>query len=414
MKALLICLTFCSLNAGAQDFSAMEIHERPLNGGMERGIPGLMPDARPNSTVLYYVAVWGRPALDRNLPTHVIVTGHGGKAGTLFQNVSAARAQKYAEVFPDHQVMLITVNELDDDDNARKLESWGFTILHGRSSMLSVSYMVDEMRVLKKVASFDLYSHANEANGASLDADYLSKNSREVRVLKGLFTANAWAAIHGCNSGWSVAPALADMWGIPVSGSFTGTHFERLHTAGDFYPYDLALAPPGPFAVENPLSYNQPISCAGGGCMRMHPDPYRYWGEWGVATHGLGFMRFFCGPVRSPDCERRMALSLVGYIGKTNLNLQSTAAEFTSVLKEYMCPIHRDQPVRNACEQGIDRALASGDMQYTPFIGKSSVCNATLCWEPQAGEVSIAFMEAVQAFLRGIQAITVPNAIAIR
>lgn len=401
MLRVCLLLTFLASNAMAQDFLTLDLDERPLRGGMERGIPGLNPGVRANSPYFYFVAVYNRSTIDWTLPTHVIVTGHGGKAGTLFQNASAARAKKYAEVFPRHQILLITVNELDGEQNARKLESWGFQIMQMRRYMLSVDSLLNEVKNLRQLVSLDVYSHANEAHGAALDADYLSPSSYQTRVLKRKFTADGWAVIHGCNSGWRLAPALAGMWGVPVAGSFTGTHFQRLHSVGDFYPYDTELAPPGPFAAFNPFSFDQTVTCAAGGCMRMHPDPYRYWGEWGIAAHGLGFLKFFCGPVRTADCERRMALSLYGYIGKANLKYGAPDADFMQILKEYMCPIHKDNPVRINCDQGIGQALASNDDTYTPFLGKSSVCNDKLCWEPQGGEVSREFMLAVKAFMRG-------------
>lgn len=387
--------------------NAIDLDESPTKGGLN--IPGLEMSVRANSPTKYWVAVFNAQAspllVDWRRPTHVIVTGHGGSAGTLFQNAAAARARKYAEVFPSHQVLLITVNELDGDTNAKKLESWGFEILFGRTSPLSVRLLLSELKNLRQIASFDLYAHANANSGAALDADFLSPHSSEVSHLRSQFMPQAWANIHGCNSGWFLSPALAGFWRLPVSGSFTGTHFQRLHSTQEFYPYDKELAPPGPFAALNPLSFNQVQNCTHAGCVRMHPDPYAYWGEWGRYTVGLGFYKFFCGPVAQVDCEARMAYSLLGFIGKTNLNLKSSRQEFMGVLKEFMCPINSASPVRQACEEGIETALRTHDDSYTPFLSQSLVCSATACHEPKEGQISQEFMKETKALIRGSQSI---------
>ena len=387
----------------ASDDTALSLLMRPTRGGIERGIPGLLSGQRPNSPIGYFVAVFGKKNINPQKPTHVVVTGHGGAAGTLFQNSAASRARKYAEVFKNHQVVLVAVNEMDGDTNIPLLQAWGFRVLAAREQKLSVRLLMWEMRDLKKLVSFDLYSHSNEISGAALDEDFLSKDSYETEFLSERFLPQAWASLHGCNSAFQLAPALAGLWRVPVSGSMTATHFQHLHERGSFYPYDELMAPPGRFAETNTLSFSKEQSCRQAGCQRMHPDPYPYWGEWGKANHGLGFYKFFCGPVRAADCEIRMARSLLGYLGRVNLHMGSSDADFLTVLKEYMCPIHKENLVLEDCEKGIDRALATADEHYTPFLGRSSICDERECREPQAGERSAEFMRTVKAFVRGFR-----------
>lgn len=397
----LVLATVFHLNAQAA--LGLDADERPVTGGIERGIGGWDANARAKSPYFYFVAVLGQNAIDWSRPTHVIATGHGQKSGTLFQIAAASRGKKYAETFPQHQIILIAVNELDGDQNLRKLEAWGYHVVQARGQMLGVRRLIDELKPLARMVSFDLYAHSNQENGAALDQDYMSKFSYELNVWSRKFTPDAWASIHGCNSGWNLAPSLAKRWGVPVSGSYTGTHFQRLHTAGDFYPYDTQLAPPGPWAPTNPLSFTREQDCLMTGCVRMHPDPYRYWGEWGIAEHGLGFYRFACGPLAADVCERRMVGTFLGFLGKTNFGRASGEPEFRRMLAEYMCPINRDLPVRADCERGIEAALANGDDTYTPFPGKSSVCAGDECRAPEVGETSTAFMDAIKSYLRGFR-----------
>ncbi|MGE0527805.1 MAG: hypothetical protein AB7P49_12125, partial [Bdellovibrionales bacterium] len=337
-------------------------------------------------------------------PTHLLVAGHGGAMGTLFQNAAASRAKKYADLFPTHQIILIAVNEMDDEQNGALLGRWGFQVIAKRTRMLSAQNLASELYYSTAIASFDLYSHSNRERGAALDKDqYITPEAWELQSWRGKFTANAWAHIHGCNSGYYLAPALARLWRIPVAGSFTGTHFQRLHSTDEFYPNEKRLAPPGPFASSNVFSFSGPQACAKAGCLRMHPDPYAYWGEWGRFSHGLGFYRFFCGSVPESECELRMALSLLGYIGKVNLRAESPIQEFKSVLWEYMCPINATEDVRARCVAESERALSEGDRLYTPFLSKSLQCGHNYCWPPERHEVSTAYMDTVRSFLRGFE-----------
>ena len=401
---LLAMATALAATTEAVDFAAVELHQRPTRGGVEKGIPGLSARLKPNSAVKYFVAVFGKKLMRGQAPTHVIVAGHGSHAGVLFQNSAASRARKYAEVFPAHQILLLAVNELDGMDNAELLKRWGFRVLASRERELDVEMLMFELQSTNPIASFDLYAHSNEINGAALaEGQYFNFDNPDLRPLRSRFQAKAWASLHGCNSGFQLAPGLARLWQVPVAGSLTATHFQHLHSRGKFYPYDELMAPPGPFAAINALSFAKPQDCAGSGCERMHPDPYPYYGQWGRADHGLGFYRFFCGPVKAADCEARMALSLMGYIGRVPLNMDSPLQDFKSVLNDYMCPIHKDKSVFEACEQGIERALAQGDDTYTPFLGVSSVCDAKGCRKPSENEKSTEFMRAYKAFLRGYE-----------
>lgn len=389
--------------AALSPLKAQELLDQPTLGGVEGGIPGILKTRKPKSPIKYWIAVYRNMSLQPDTPTHVLLTSHGSGVGTLFQDSAASRGKKYAEVFPNDQILLIIVNEMDGRGNAALLESWGYHVVAERYQALSVELLLQELQPIRKIASLDFYGHSNDYNGAILDADFIGDDSDEVAVLQGQFTPTAWASIHGCNSAWTLAPALANFWGIPVSGAFTGTHFQRLHSTGYFFPYDQILAPSGPFADHNPYSFKQDVDCMTSGCTRMHPDNIPYNGMWGKRASGLGFAKFFCGPVATAECRKRMAVSLLGYLGLANLNLNSSASDFLFVLKESMCPISAYRNSFAECYQGIDQALRSGNETYTPFLGKSPICNANSCRDPKKNEVSKEFMRSLKDYLRGFQ-----------
>ncbi len=388
-----------SLSAAAQ-FSPRELGEVPLSGPLD-GSAAALHGPSAASDFGYFVAVLGSAPFDSSRRTHVLVVSRGGSAGTLFQIAASGRGKRYAEVFPEHQVVLLVANELDGERNVKLLEKWGYRVLAKRTWAINVEMVAREVSAFKEVASFDLFSHANYENGARIGEDFLNIGTREFDFLRSRFWAKAWATLHGCNTGWRVAPYLAKQWRVPVAGSFTGTHFERLHSTLDFFPYEKELAPPGPWAPKNALSYWQEAECTLTGCVRMHPDPYAYWGEHGRYRHGLGFYRFFCSGLKRTDCEARMALSLTGFIGLKPIGLNSSIEDFYSVLQEYMCPINATEDVRGRCRQQMSAALTANDFSYTPFKSRSSVCGESSCWEARSGETSIEFMSAVTGFLRG-------------
>ena len=97
--ALLICLTFSSAHAG------------------------------------YIIASYNTAHLDTNAPTRVMLAGSGDDLKLLFQEVATAKAMKYAENNPSEQILFITANE-KEMDNEIQLKRWGFTVVKTDNSTL--------------------------------------------------------------------------------------------------------------------------------------------------------------------------------------------------------------------------------------------------------------------------------------
>lgn len=58
-----------------------------------------------------------------------------------------------------------------------------------------------------------------------------SHNTKGVQSLAENFIKNeSYVFIHGCNSGFAMAPAFADLWALPVLASYTGTDFQQWST----------------------------------------------------------------------------------------------------------------------------------------------------------------------------------------
>lgn len=444
---ILVCffLGFVLNGCGKSD-DVKDAYESPTLGGVEGGIPELpfdpldpdegsqpvqggnssqtpidnpSPETPRNSKALYFVAYLpaannpsapgsantSTPSFDSSLPTHVILVSSGRQSGLLFQTSAVTRALKYQDQYPDHQVMLITSTEKSADYNRDKLLSWGFLI--GREgdegSHLGVSVLRAQLEPLKQIQTFEVYSHANE-NGLELGTEFLYWNEmNRLSFLKRKLSARSWAGLFGCNTGWKSGPRLASVLRVPVFSSFSGAHFERLHSLGEFYPYDELRAPAGPFSLINPLSFQKQKECVTGGCSRMKPDPHPYVGRWGQQEQGLGFYKFFCGGLSEDDCFSRMAESLTVYASTKRISSQSSKKDFEDVLFDFMCPIHKSKSWREDCKRQTKWSLAKNREEYSPFLGKELTCDFSSCRATEETSKSPTFIREVKAYLKGYQ-----------
>lgn len=371
----------------------------PTRGGTEGGIPGLLRPFEDLPSYGFYIASFGK-SIDPLRPTHLFLVGPGGASGLLFQLSAVARAHKYTEVFPDHQVLFLASDPFGNGEVQRQARGWGLHILGSVREDLTVEAVFREVSALRAIASIDVFSHANEEQGARLD-EFIAPDDRSWQRLRRQFTSDAWGTFHGCNTGWRLAPALSRHWQIPVAGSFTGTHFERLHSRGDFYPYDELLAPPGEFPSINALSYDFPRGCAAGGCLRMKPDAHAYDGRWGSKEEGLNFYKFFCGGLALDACHRRMALAIRGNISVRNLKMDSSLEDFKTVLYDFMCSIHKDKNWRARCIRATENGLIRDIDSYSPFWGRSMQCDFERCRSSRDGEATTTYMNEIKAYLRG-------------
>lgn len=397
---LLILIALFTPLTKAQDLSRWMA---PTRGGTEGGIPEFINTFEDLPSFGYYIATLGQ-SFDPNRPTHLFLVGPGGASGLLFQLSAVARAHKYQEVFPQHQILILASDPFGNGEVQRQARSWGLRILGSVRDDLTVEEVLRQVSPLKAIASLDIFTHANEEQGARLD-DFIEPEDSRWQRLRRQLTNEAWGMFHGCNTGWRLAPALARHWRIPVAGSFTGTHFERLHSLGDFYPFDELLSPPGEFLSVNRLSYDSPRSCAYGGCLRMKPDAHAYAGRWGNKDEGLNFYKFFCGGLQSDDCSRRMALALHGYISVRNLKIGSSREDFKTVLYDFMCSIHKDKDWRARCIRATESGLRRNNDLYSPFWGRSMQCDFERCRSSRDGEPTTTYMMEIKAYLRGFDSL---------
>jgi hypothetical protein len=333
----------------------------------------------------HIVASFGKPVTDFNARTHILVVGNGSDLGTLFQAASAAKARKYADMYPDEQVLLISVKEKDKDGNTNqsRLTSWGYSNIEERGfGSFDSKELLSEMKKFSKIASVDVFSHSVAYYGVILDGTFNRMDPSDGYAdLAGHFTSDAYAFLHGCNSGQLLAIVFSKQWGIPVAGSLTSTGFQKLFTNNQFYSDTEGLYPKtGSFNDVNRVSYSRNATCAEAACRRLMPDNVAYDGYWGrFDDGGLGFYKFYCETVSDETCFKTMAKAALSYVSVKNINASSSVEDFKTVLYDWLCPQDPTGVKRTNCSAALEKAIATGNDAYDPFEAKSLQCDFKGC-----------------------------------
>ncbi|MDO9184037.1 MAG: hypothetical protein Q7U04_16610 [Bacteriovorax sp.] len=329
----------------------------------------------------FLVVTYNSEKINYDLPTRVLVTGGGDDLGTQFQQVARGKALKYNQLYPNEQIVLITANEPGIDDVAA-LKNWGFNFQFENKTTFNGEAFLDVAVKFNKIASIDIFSHSSAQYGIHLDSKShrLNTNTKNIEILKGHFTKDAYAFLHGCNAGYNLAPFISGAWGIPVSGAMTSSNFQKLHSDGNFYLTEEGFSPNSDWATTNDKSFNETMKCNSGICLRLKPDnnPYTgFWGEYGDG--GLSFYKFFCVKNSPEDCSRAMAKSMLSFIGTSNLKASSSLVEYKKSVFDFLCPVSAKKDLRRECEENLDAALLTNDLTYNPFTGKQIECNFQSC-----------------------------------
>lgn len=330
----------------------------------------------------YITATYGNNGTDAYTRTHILIVGKGNELSTLLQTTAAAKAKKYAELFPNEQVYLISVNETGKDDNLELLSKYGFrNVTEKRSWNFDSSDVFKEMSQFKKIASVDIFSHSVAYYGVILDGKLNRMDPKKdgYEKLAPNFTPDAYAVLHGCNSGQFLAPILSHQWNIPVAGSFTSTDFQRLHENGSWYFDDGRKPSEGSFVSTNKKSYQRNELCVEGACRRLTPDNHPYNGYWGdFEGGGLGFFKFFCLKNSMEDCQKGMARAAIAHVSNLPITKNSSFEDYEKVVFDILCPISAKKDLRGECIAGLRNAAATGGT-YDSFGGKSLQCDFKGC-----------------------------------
>jgi len=338
----------------------------------------------PSSEIQTIVGKLGSPtSIDYAQPTHLFVVGYAGGMGNQFFASSVAKARRLQELYPSHQIVFIRSNEGSPGKFTKEVSSLGVKVLEDNSSSLTGKALLSQLLKFQKIRSLDFYSHNGAQAGVGLEPGFgdprLGPTTPGIQTLKGHFTADAYATIHGCNGALFVAPAFSKLWQIPVSGAGSSTDFEQLHTNGNWYHNNPGQFPEGGWAKTNSKSYVKALDCKSGTCIRMKPDNAPYSKNWAPGeSGGLSFYKFFCAP-GVKNCEKIMAQSLLTFPSSVALSLKPTQNEFKKVLLDFLCPNNLSGSAKKSCMDSITQKANSGLEIYSPLKGNPLECSFSKC-----------------------------------
>lgn len=329
----------------------------------------------------YHVTAYKSETIDVNKPTRLLLAGNGDDLGLLFQEVAKAKAMKYKELNSEEQIIFIAIKEKDYDSES-SLIRYGFKVIRNERASLDGKEFISVALAFKKILSLDIFSHSSAQFGIHLDGreNRLNTKTQGLEKLKSNFTKDAFVYLHGCNSGFNLAPYMANIWGVPVAGSMTSTNFQKLHSDGNFYLSEEGFAPNTDWALTNTLSYDSESSCTKGACQRLKPDNTPYVGFWGAYRQGgLPFYKFFCPKNSTETCLKAMANSLVSHTLTVNLKRDSSLADYKKAVVDFLCPVSSKRDLRGECTTKLEEALVTLDYTYNPFSRPQVECDFNNC-----------------------------------
>jgi hypothetical protein len=329
------------------------------------------------------IGVYKDSIIDVEKVTHLIIVGSAVKedSNQFFQS-GIARAEKYKQLWPEHQVVIMSSPEVRSQDDDKVFADFNVPVIKLIKESFTPEVLIPELRKYTKIASLDFYGHSSPwalKLGKSDAALTPSAYEKKLRALKPNFLPGAYVTLNGCNSGFSIAPDLSKYLEIPVSGSLTGTLFERIESDAKFYKeFDWTQ---GNYVEINAASFKEDVSCSLGLCWRMKPSQYSYSSYWGQFKEGgLNFYKFFCNFENTDGrCEKAMATSLLSFVSLKFINEKSSIEDFKAVAFDYLCTTYKNKNKFNDCVNGINNAIAKGDLVYQTQPGPELNCNFKTC-----------------------------------
>lgn len=330
----------------------------------------------------YRLGLFKDTSFDPARITHIIVVGSAVKedSNQFFQS-GLSRAQRYKELWPEHQVVFLSSPEVRGAEDEEVFNRFSIFVVKVVKENFTGDRLINELGQFSKIASLDFYGHSSPwalklgKTDSALDP-LAYENS--LAKLKGKFLPNAYITLSACSTGFIIAPALSRILEIPVAGSLTSSLFERIESDGKWYKEDDWTK--DNYVESNTVSYTEPVTCAEGLCWRMKSSRYSYSSYWGKFDTGLSFYKFFCDFNNSDrHCEKGMAKSLLSFPSLKPLTENSTEQEFKTIAYDWLCSTAKDKNYYTNCVNGITMAISRGDMIYQSHPGNELICSFKGC-----------------------------------
>lgn len=332
----------------------------------------------------YRIGLFGDTTLDNGKITHIIIVGSAEKSDSdqFFQS-GVSRAIRLKEVYPDHQVVIMSSPEVRGRDDDKVFFDYKINVVKFVNNSFDQNKMIEEIGAFTKIQSLAFFGHSAPwylvlgKTNTVFDPISIEK---KVRALKDNFLPGAYVSLNSCNSGIYLAPTLSEYWSLPVSGTLTSGLFERIEMDGKWYHEEDYTKEN--YTENNQVSFNHDYACElTGACVRMKPSRFNYSAYWGVFKEGgLSFPKFFCNfENTNQQCEKAMALSLMAFPSVKPINLKSNIEDFKAVLFDWLCQTSKDKSLFGKCVKGIEEAVTRGDLVFKSHTASELICDFKSC-----------------------------------
>ncbi|MBS2015831.1 MAG: hypothetical protein JST00_23285 [Deltaproteobacteria bacterium] len=321
--------------------------------------------------------------IDLNKTTRILLIGDSSHLGELPLWSATTRARRYAQLYPNDQVVLFVTKDVKDAQVTRtastivRQEPFGGGLALSDFSRLDSTKLIAALDRFKRIATLEFFGHSSPFN-ALLEAEGDNRTlgtqpPANLAVLKDNFArdVNPYVTLNGCNGAANVAPLLSKLWELPVSGALTGSNFQELRSDGRWYFNDEGFFPETTTrATKNDKSFpgGYAPSCGGGACVRMKPQDSPYRGVWANPDtgfqYGAGYYKFFCDYAdQGNTCVKGMAASLYAFASIKHIDRRSPDADVKEVLADFFCNGSKDPTWFDTCRTNLFEAAAA----RTPF-----------------------------------------------
>jgi hypothetical protein len=232
----------------------------------------------------YVASVYKQRSIRNDKPTHVFITGYPGKLGDMLVRTAHSKLIKYDRLYPDHQKIILMARgkRRQQKKFISLLQSKNYTILYKDKKKINTGKIYHHLKRLKNILTIDVVTHnaAEMGIGLEIGGVRMTYKGGYIKKLAANFGNQTYMVLHGCNTGFIMAPKMSKAWGIPVFGAMTGTDFQRQHNDGNWYFNNSGEYPSGGWTSQCHQK---------GGCVRMRPNNHPYSGHWGKYKAGLPF-----------------------------------------------------------------------------------------------------------------------------
>lgn len=304
----------------------------------------------------------------------VFIAGFGKELGLQFLYGAITRARMHDELYPDSRAQVVIWAEENGkrEDRATLLQR-GMHILEVNHWHLRDRSIAKEIRKLPPVSSLHVVSHSSAVYGFALQHNYRTNSDAKLwQQIKDRFTDDFYIFLHGCNTGFLLAPALSKVVKRPVFGSLTSTDFQQIFENDQWYHNNPGTGefPTGLAKKQvNDVLFSTNESCWKGFCHRMMSNEHNYHGYWGNYTVGLPFYKPFCNFAYSDPGRCMKGIAQAVYT-TTAIGAQS----WEDKVEDFLCPRMADPKVHSRCVA----ALKNGGEQNF-YRGNTLQCSLKGC-----------------------------------